>query len=233
MPGFEDAVVKRREHVRATAGGDVDVPTPPGPIAVDGPSVARIDALLADLRVLVANVARQADGRAFAPDMDTRLTELRQLLGLTVGDGELPAPVDLGEFAVHTVQFVYIESAPGRWHVGGPESLDWFEFDPWLVKHLPEPFRAALQALCEAEMDGAMCWQCAREVVGWAEVCREGPRGEEIYGMEWTAVGLLVEPGSNDPVNLVCEACTPYVLDTPAPRPPRVTGPTKLEVKGD
>lgn len=157
MPGFEDAIVKRRQHVREQA--------PPEPST---------------------------------------------------------APPDLGEFAVTTFQFVYVESAPGSWHVGGPDGLDdYFRFDPFLDKHLPEPFRTTLQLLAEGEMDGTRCWTCAREVVGWAETIGEGPHGEEVYGMTWAAVGLLYDLASGDPVNYLCETCSPFVLDKPAPEPPR------------
>lgn len=141
------------------------------------------------------------------------------------------APVDLGEFAVTTFQLVYVESAPGTWHVGGvpvtpddgPE--DYFEFDPFLDKHLPEPFRSALVELAGRAMDDARCWVCAKEAVGWAETCGEDTYGREVYGMTWAAVGLLFDPASGDPVNLLCETCSPFVLDTPAPQPPRRIAP--------
>lgn len=148
-----------------------------------------------------------------------------------------PAP-DLGEFAVRTFQLVYVESAPGTWRVGGvpvtpdgdPE--DYFEFDPFLDKHLPEPFRAALIELAGGAMDGTRCWTCAKEVVGWAETYHEDTYGRDVYGMTWAAVGLLHDPGSGDPVNLLCETCTPFTLDKPSPQPPQRYLPA-LEVKAD
>lgn len=127
-----------------------------------------------------------------------------------------PRPPDLGEFAPRTFMLVYLESPPGSWITGWDIDPE-FEFDPFLDKHLPEPFRAAALALGGAEMDDTICWQCGREAVGWAETWGEGPHGEEVYGMTWRPVGLLFEPGSGHPVNLLCEACSPYTEPAPVP----------------
>lgn len=227
MPGFESEIVARRQHVRGQLSTERAAP-----IVVDAPGSARIEALLADLTVLAANVGRLPGvAPAYAQDIDARLVELRALLGQP-GAPEQPAAPDLGEFAVRTLQLVYLESAPGSW-VTGPDLDPEFEFDPFLDRHLPEPFRSAALALGRGAMDGYRCWTCAREVVGWAETIGEGPHGEEVYGMTWAAVGLLFEPESGDPVNAVCETCTPFVLSTPAPEPPRRFLPTVEVSDGD
>lgn len=93
-----------------------------------------------------------------------------------------------------------------------PISSDGSYYDQWGT--LPAPFRATLDVLIAAYPAAAKCWQCGSTAVGWATA-------EDERSWVWQLTGLLWSPMmADDPVNVLCEGCTPLVLDRPAPDVP-------------
>lgn len=80
---------------------------------------------------------------------------------------------------------------------------------------LPGPFEEVLNRLvATAPGDEERCWQCGSSAVGWTD-------GVDDQGWAWQLTGLLWSPVmADEPVNVLCEGCTPLLLQEPAPDVP-------------
>jgi hypothetical protein len=121
---------------------------------------------------------------------------------------------------VMALYLVQVDESPYERRMGDPYAAPGEpgyddEFEPrgeWA--ELPEPFASALAELVEKEPGTGRCWQCAAPI-GYVDAYHEDTYGREIETIEWRFVGLLHAPAMSDPVNPLCEDCTPLVEDKP------------------